>query len=707
MTEEAGIPLSGNDIMECVLRPRRIAIVGASRNPEKIGSLPLRFLRKHGYQGEIFVVHPEASEIGGVPCYPSIAALPNPIDLMVVTLPAAQVPEVIATCAPGQVAAALIISSGFAETGGEGRVRQSRLCELAQERGMHLVGPNSVGVVNLWDGVSPSISQVFDHGEFHPGPVALVTQSGAMGTAITALAHDLGINVGYFISTGNEADIDFTDFCLAVLEDPRITTIGGYLEGVRDGAKFYAVARRALRDGKALILVKVGRSTAGQRAAESHTAALTGSDAAYDVAFRENGVIRAATIENLLDYVKIFSAYPGTRSPVGVNSKRIALLSHSGGNGVLMADACVERGALLPAPSQNLHRRLAELLPDYASLCNPIDLTANVVFNPKVIAQAAEHILASGEYDAVILSVNLMYRAGPTLVDCLIQLRTRYESILAVAWVGGDPALMARLTQGSLPVFSDPVRAVDAVTVRLEWARQREKLLRVPAEPRAPVVTGRTQSDPLNWSDQQKLLQRYSLPLLPAALVTTWDEARGAAAEIGYPVVAKVIGRGLWHKSEQGGVITGIRDETLLRHAWQRLATLPVKEREGILIQKMVEGALELFAGCHWDSVFGPIVAFGLGGLYVELMPGAVRAMAPLTFTKARQLVESSRWYPVLAGYRARPAVPIAPLAELLMNMSELVVREGVAELDLNPIFASSTGICIGDAKLRFGGKLQ
>jgi acyl-CoA synthetase (NDP forming) len=340
-------PVDAAHPLDALLRPRSIAIAGASSDPGKVGSLPLAFLRKFGYDGTLYPINARASEIAGLPCHPSLSALGKPVDLLVVALAAERIPALLEDAQPGQVRHALLLSSNFAESGARGAALQRDVVARARRKGHRLVGPNSVGVVNLWDGVVATISQVFDQCSLAPGPVAFVSQSGAVGTAITALAHEQGIGIGYFLSTGNEADLEFSDLCDRFIDEPRVRVIAGYLESVRDGERFRRVARRALAAGKPVVVVKVGTTEVGSRAVRSHTGLLAGSDAVYEAVFAESGIVRADGIEHLLDCLKMFVAY---RSGAGGRGTRAAVLSHSGGAGVMMGDAAVSSGMAQPHP---------------------------------------------------------------------------------------------------------------------------------------------------------------------------------------------------------------------------------------------------------------------------------------------------------------------------------------------------------------------
>jgi acyl-CoA synthetase (NDP forming) len=696
--------------IKALLQPSSIAIAGASSDPGKLGSLPLAFLLKHGYAGAIYPVHPKLDEIGGLRCFRSMADIESDVDLLVIAVPAARIVELLGDCRPGQVRSALVLSSGFAEIGAEGVALQRELRARALDKGIRFIGPNSVGVANLHDKVIPSISQVFDQAGLAPGPIGFVTQSGAVGTAITALAHAEEVGIGYFLSTGNEGDLEFSDFCDYFAQDPRVGIIAGYVESIRDGERFRAAARSAARAGKPIALIKVGTSEAGGRAVQSHTGALAGSEAVYRTAFDELGVVRAQSIEELVDVLKILSASPRapgraqrdlstslTDSGRRTAAAKVAILSHSGGAGVLMADTCIGEGLDVAPPSPALVETLRKRLPPYASFGNPIDMTANVIFDPALMAATVRDVVQSGEYDAVMLAVNLIWRQGAALADALAALADGGGSLVGVAWIAGKPEPLARLKRAGIPVFGDPVRCAKAIAARLRWEAKRRD-----AAADSPAVTARGAgaSDLACFAAQEALLREHGIDLAPCGVAASFHEAVRIARRIGYPVVAKLVARNLAHKSEVGAVRLGIDSDGALEHAFSALDAIPVPGKEGILVQRMVGDGLEVFAGMKRDQVFGPVIVAGLGGIYVEILRETVMRLAPFDEATAERLIRGSRFFPMLDGARGQPKRDVAALARMVARVSTLAVAESaIASLDLNPIVVGETGAQVVDFK--------
>ena len=687
--------------IRALLQPASIAIAGASSDPGKLGSLPLTFLIKHGYTGKIHAVHPKLGEISGVRCYKSISEIEGEVDLLVVALAAARIINLLDECRPGQVKAALILSSGFAETGPEGIKLQNELRIKAFEKGIRFIGPNSVGLANLYDKVIPSISQVFDQICLAAGPIGFVSQSGAVGTAITALAHAEQIGIGYFVSTGNEGDLEFSDFCDYFVADPRVRIIAGYVESIRDGDKFRAAATKAARAGKPVVLIKVGASEAGGRAVQSHTGALAGSEEVYRAAFEQLGVIRTYSIEELIDLLKVLSAFPGAASSANAKG-RVAILSHSGGAGVLMADTCVSEGLDVAPPSAGLVEALKKRLPPYASFQNPIDMTANVIFDAELMANTVRDVVQSGEYDAVMLCVNLIWRQGTALSEQLAKLGSMADALVGVAWIAGKAEPLAHLNGSGVPVFSDPVRCVKAFAARLRWAAKRENVIAELSHAGSAPAVSRC-ADLGGYSAQERLLRGYGIDMAPCALVGNVEDAKSAALRLGYPVAAKLVARKLAHKSEIGGVFLNLDSENSLAQAIARIAAIGMANKEGILIQKMISASLEVFVGMKRDQVFGPVIVVGLGGIYVEIIRETVMRLAPVDEAQAERLIHEAKFFPLLNGARGRPKLDVAALAKLVSHVSKLATSEGrILSLDLNPVLVTESGAQVVDFKIEY-----
>ncbi|MBI2878161.1 MAG: CoA-binding protein, partial [Candidatus Rokubacteria bacterium] len=449
-------------------RPASIAILGASEDFVKISGRPLKFLLEKGYPGRIFPVNPKYERVAGLPCYPTITAIPEPVDLAIVAVPAALVPEALGLCAAKGVRSAVVFSSGFGEVGEEGARLERQLAEVARGSGLRLCGPNTLGFMNTFDRVMATFSQAGE-GEAPPGPVAFVTQSGAFGTAIFALARQRGLSFGYFVNSGNEADLELADLLDYVVADPRVRVVSGYIEGLKDGRRLLAVADRALELGKPVVIVKVGRSPAGARAALSHTGSLAGSDRVYSGVFRQKGVIRATQEEELLDLVSAFSLcpLPGARG--------LGIVTQSGGAGVLMADRAEELGLAVPELADDTRTALRKVIPAFGSIKNPVDITAQFIADPALLQSALGIVLQDPGVDAVIFYLGLMERFADQVVANLREVHARTRKPLLVAWAAAPEPGLRALRESGICVMPSATRAVNAVRALVEYAEARNR----------------------------------------------------------------------------------------------------------------------------------------------------------------------------------------------------------------------------------------
>ena len=679
--------------LAALFEPESIAVVGASEDATRMGGgLILRFLDLHGYGGTIYPVNPKYEAVNGLKCFPSLADIPDPIDLAVLSVPATVVRRTVEALEAGHVKCFLIITSGFGELGEEGKRIETELMDLIRDKGGRAVGPNSVGSINLWNGVVPSITQLLDRKDVEPGNVALASQSGAVGAAILTEAERQGIGTGHFVSSGNEADLEFSDYAGYLINDDRVGIIGGYIESIRKGAGFIDVSRAALQAGKPLIVLKVGKSDAGAVAARSHTGALVGSDGVAQAVFDATGVVRAADGDQFIDYMKVFNKTPASRG------KRIALVSHSGGAGVLAADAATDAGLDVAPLPEELRAKVAEILPDYAGFNNPLDATGPMVFRPDILAQCLRLLLEGDHYDAAVLSVKLIWRNGLELVEELTRLRADVGKPFAVSWVAPHENAMEAIRKAPFPVFSDPARAARNVAARLVYDERRRVLLADP-KPARDVGPGVADDAPLDQVEAQKAaLTAYGVRLPREIIAATIQEAEAFRAELDSPVAVKIASPDIVHRTEIGGVVTDVRGEDALAVACDTVNTNarrhhPDARIEGLLVQEMVSGGLEVLVGVKRDPVFGPMIVFGPGGTLVELIADVHMLPAPVSEVAARRVLEESVLGPMFRGFRGSGPLDAEALAKTIARVSWLAVdRPEIAELDLNPVLVLGDG---------------
>ncbi|WP_447974739.1 bifunctional acetate--CoA ligase family protein/GNAT family N-acetyltransferase [Nitrospira sp. Kam-Ns4a] len=705
-------------------KPRAVAVIGASREPRSLGGRLLRALLAEPFQGPVYPVNPKATEIAGLRAYPSARALPEPVDLAVVAVPRDAVAAAVADCAARGVRALVVITAGFAETGPEGRARQDRLVEQVRGAGMRLIGPNCMGILNTDPAVrlNATFSPVFPP----PGRVAMLTQSGALGLAILAAARRLRLGLSTFVSVGNKADVSGNDLLQYWEEDPATDVILLYLESFGNPRRFARIARRVSRR-KPIVAVKGGRSQVGSRAAGSHTAALAASDAAVDALFRQTGVIRADTLEDMFGLAAALASQP---LPTG---RRAAIVTNAGGPGILCADACEAGGLTLPRLSDQTRAALAAFLPPTASVTNPVDLIASA--GPADYQRAIEILLASDEADALIViyipldpgdvqAVARAIRDGVAAGRAARPAATAPAPVL-LCWMGEVPDWDSRerapdaLAEAHLPCYAfpeAPARVLGRMAAYAEW--QAQPLGMMPDFDDLDWAAAREtcrralEQRGAGWlaaEETRTVLAAVRAPLPPGGVATTADEAAALARRIGFPVALKLASRMLVHKTEIGGVRLHLTDEAAVRRAFEDLRDRLARDgrldvMDGVLVQPMVSGGVEVMMGVVQDPLFGPLIAFGLGGIHVEILGDVAFRVTPLTDRDASEMVRSIKGFRLLEGYRGHPPADVAAIEELLLRLSRLVEElPEIVELDLNPVFAlpPGRGCCIADARIK------
>jgi len=682
-----------NQALEALFEPKSIAIVGASEDASRMGGgLIMRFLDLHEFSGTVYPVNPKYESVNGLTCFPSLADIPDSVDLAVLSVPAKIVRQTVEALEPGHVKCFLIITSGFGELGEEGKRLERELMDLIRSKGGRAVGPNSVGSINLWNGAVPSITQLLDRKDVEPGNVALASQSGAVGAAILTEAERQGIGTGHFVSSGNEADLEFSDYARYLVDDGQVGIIGGYVESIRKGEGFIDVSRAALEAGKPLIVLKVGKSDAGAIAAQSHTGALVGSDAVAQAVFDSSGVLRAADGDQFIDFMKVFNKTPAS------HGKRIALVSHSGGAGVLAADAATEAGLDVAALPEELRAKVAEILPDYAGFNNPLDATGPMVFRPDILAECLRIFLTSDHYDAAVLSVKLIWRNGLELIEELTKLHADVDKPFAVSWVAPHENAMEAIRKAPFPVFSDPARAARNIAARLLYDDRRRVLLADP-RPSRDVEPGVAGEAPLgNVENQKAVLEAYGVRLPREMVAATIDEAEEFRAALDSAVAVKIASPDIAHRTEIGGVVTDVLGEDELAVACDTVNNNarrhhPDARIEGVLVQEMVNGGLEVLIGVKRDPVFGPMIVFGPGGTLVELIGDVNMLPCPVSEAVAYRLLDESVLGPLFKGFRGSGPLDLKALASTIARVSWLAAdRPEIAELDLNPVAVLGDG---------------
>jgi acetyl coenzyme A synthetase (ADP forming)-like protein len=706
-----------------LLRPRSIAVVGASRSPGTVGHELVRNLVSGGFQGPVYPVNPTAAHIASLPCFASIEAIPGVVDLAVVAVPATAVPGVVEACGRKGVGGLVIVSSHFAEDGVAGAALEREAVHLAHSYGMRVVGPNCFGVLNT----DPEISMNATFARDTPmsGRLGFASQSGGLGIAILAEAKKRGIGLSSFVSMGNKADVSGNDLLSWWSEDEATAVALLYLESFGNPRKFARLARQFSRS-KPVVAVKSGRSAVGRRAASSHTAALASSDETVAALFLQTGVIRVDTIEELFDVAQVLES-----QPLG-KGLRVAVVSNVGGPGVLAVDACVSNGLLVPEFSVELQRRVAELCPRNGGVSNPIDLGAEA--SAPMYEAVLDLLLSCGEIDAVAVNftpplvtrrtddiaaaiVAAVDRAADLAVSTSLDEHPVVARPVVASLLGADESgeAVLRLARNPVPSFTYPETAVRALAHALRYGEWRERPMgTVPVLADLDVNEARRRlmreageaGDNLGsfWvtgAQAMDVLAAFGIPVLRTVEAFSAEEAAKWAEEIGGPVALKVLGP--VHKSEGGGVQLGLQGHEEVAAAYEAMYRSFGQAMTGALLQAMVPpGGVETIIGALQDPAFGPLVVFGLGGVTVEVLADHVTRLAPLSDIEASEMVTGLRGSALLGGYRGSPGVDKDGLVQVLHRVSRLVEdMPEVAELDCNPVIATPDGVLVVDARIR------
>ena len=683
-------------MLEAFFNPRSVAVIGASRAKEKLGHGVLANLIKYGYPGQIYPINPKADEILGLKCYPSVLDVPGPIDLAIVVIPAQFVAAVLEECGQKGVKGVVIISAGFREAGREGVKRERKIVDIAKRYKMRLVGPNCLGII---DTVCP-LNASFAAGMPPKGTIAFMSQSGALCTAILDWALAAGIGFSHFVSLGNKADVAEVDLLEAWENDPHSNVILTYIEGLPAGRKFMEVARRVTRRIP-VIAVKAGTTSAGSRAVSSHTGSLAGSERAYEAAFRQSGVLRAESIQHLFDYSLAFAYQPVLRG------KRIAIVTNAGGPGVMATDALEREGLSLASLSRDTIEFLRTHLPPAANIYNPVDVLGDALADRYGLA--LEAVLKDKNVDGVIviLTPQVMTEIEET-ARLVGEIAARYDKPVLGCFMGEAKvsAGIRVLNEHKIPNYPFPERAVGAMRAMMDYRRwlerpplkveefevDREKVREIFAQVRAE---GRVT---IGDAEARAILQAYGIPIPQSRLARTPEEAVEIAEEIGYPVVMKVASPDILHKTDIGGVKLNIASAADVRDAFDLLvyrATrfMPDADIWGCLVQEMVRGAREVIVGMNRDPQFGPLVMFGLGGIYVEALRDVSFRIAPFSRQEAEEMIREIRSYELLKGVRGERPADIAAIVDCLLRVSQLATDfPEIVELDINPLMVKEAG---------------
>ncbi len=691
---------SSYETLKPLFDPASMAIVGASDDIYKFGGRPIYYMKQSGYQGPIYPINPKGGEIQGLQAYADIREVGAPIDLAVVSVPAKFVVDQIAACAEAGVKGAVIFSSGFAEMDEEGEAAQTRLSEIAAETGIRLVGPNCMGMLNVKDRAIGTFSSMFDHGWPREGNITIMSQSGAVGSHTLVLARERGLGVRGWMTTGNECDVDVADCMLFAAEDPQTEVLTIYMEGCRNPDRLIQALETARRKGKAVVVLKVGASEVGAVAASSHTASLAGADAIFDSVYRQYGAYRVHSLAELLE---VSAACSTGRYPKG---RRLGVVTLSGGAGVMASDAAEVAGLEVPPLPQAAQDELKALMP-FAAVRNPVDTTAQALNDMGLLRRNLEVMLETGGVDSTLLflsSVGYNERLMAQIREVLVGTLDQHADALLVASVMVQAEDKALLEEREVIHIEDPSKAVEMIGV---LAGFQESLARPVAEapPALPASARPAPAEVLNEVDAAALLRDAGVPVAESHLVGSAEDAVAAAAEFGGRVVLKIVSPDIQHKSEVGGVRVGLEVAEAVAQAHDEILAAarghaPDARIDGVMVAPMLSGGVECILGTSTDPVFGPVVAFGLGGIFVEVLRDVTFRVAPFGIDEGRRMIREVQGYAMLEGVRGQAGADLEALAQALARLSVFAAenQETVESIDLNPVLARPDGIVALDA---------
>jgi acetyltransferase len=697
-------------MLDNFFQPSSVAVIGASRDPEKLGFAVLNNLIEGGYEGCLYPINPKADEILGLEAYASVLEVPDAIDLAIIVIPYFIVPSVLRECGEKDISSVVVISAGFREAGREGLERERELIQIGEEYDLRLIGPNCLGVIDT----DTPLNATFAAGMPPGGPIAFMSQSGALGTAVLDMAMAGRVGFSKFVSLGNKADVSEIDLLEAWGDDPNSRVILIYVEGLPDGQEFIDVARQVTRH-KPVVAIKSGVTKSGSRAVSSHTGSLAGSEAAYKAAFKQAGVTRAASMEQVFDYALAFAYQPLLKG------SRIGIVTNAGGPGILATDALEHAGLQIPRLSRDTVVALEEYLPGAASAANPVDVLGDALADR--YEHAIELVLGDPKVDGLLVIVT---------PQAMTEIEKTAHAVGRIAAQKGEevakPVLAcfmgeARIDAGvrvlreyGVPNYIYPERAAVALAAMDSYRNERQRPIFEPepcevCQPPVRELFDRVREEgrvSIGDAEAREVLEAYGFPVPQSRLAKTPEEAVDIAEEIGYPVVLKVASPDILHKTDVGGVKLNVGSPGDVRDAFDLIVYrasryMPDARVWGCLVQEMVTGGREILVGMNRDPQFGPLVAFGLGGIYVEALKDVAFRIAPFSRQEAAEMIREIRSYPLLEGVRGEEPADHEAMVDALMRISQLVTDfPEILELDINPltVFEEGRGAVAIDMRL-------
>ncbi len=692
---------------------RSVAIIGASADEASPGGQPILHLKNLKYDGDVFPVNPRYETLGSWKCYPNVSSLPVVPDVALIAVAAERAASMLEECGRKSIRFVIVITSGFSEMGERGIIAQQELTRIARQYHITMLGPNCQGMISIERGFSLGFGAPYGL-TYNKGPISMTSQSGAWGNSTMMLINAAGLGFQNYQSTGNEAVTTSLDMVDWYLDDPKTQLVVSYVEGFQDARRVVQLGRKALSVDKPWLLWKVGSSDAGARAAASHTANLGGSTALYKAAFRQSGILEVRDVDDLADRAH---ALLTRRKPRG---NRVAVITLSGGAGVLMADHCTAAGLELPQLLPDTIARLKAILPPFAGLNNPIDLTGNITARKENMIESLRLVIQDPSVD--MMGVCLAAVSGPNgilMAQWVAQVASESDKPILVAWnadVSRTQAGYDALSAGGVPRYDTPVKAATGMDALWRIAKAKADCERIAGEPVLKISRPAQQkalsavSRDLTENEAKKVLADYGIPVTREALAADVSQAVALAEAIGFPVAMKIVSADIPHKTEAGGVRIGVSDAAGVREAFAGImgnasSYAPAAQLDGVLVQAMVGGGTEVILGVTNDPLFGPAIMFGLGGIFAEVMKDVSFRITPVTRSEVMEMIREIKAFPILDGARGRPKADIEALADAIVKLAALAtdLQDSVAEIDINPLFVlpAGQGVIAADALIK------
>lgn len=698
--------------IDAVFHPKSVAVIGASRHPGSVGHSLLANILDSRFQGVVYPVNPHAQAILGIKAHPRVVEIPDEVDLAVVIVPAPLVPPVLEECGVKGIKGAIVISAGFKEVGGHGVELESRIKEIVRRYGISLVGPNCLGVINT--APETSLNATFGTLMPKPGNIGFISQSGALAVAVLDYAKEANIGFSKFISMGNKAGLTENELLLYLSRDPKTDVVLMYLEDLVDGREFIAIARKITSHStnpKPIIALKAGRTVSGARAASSHTGSLAGSDKVYDAIFDQCGVMRGETLEEVFDYVKAFSTQPLPRG------KNVAIVTNSGGPGILATDSCIRYGLHIPPLFAKTKKALKAVLPPTASLNNPVDLIAEA--QHEQYEKALRAVLSQKNiHSAIVILTPTAFTDVERIAKSIIKVRKHHEKPILCCFLGVYDVSKGidQLEENRIPAYRFPESAARSLAkmANFTWwlKRPKTRVKKFPVDrPKVQRIFDAVKQEGRMFLLEQEayeVLKAYGFPVIQSSLATSEAKAVEAAQKIGFPVAMKIASPDVLHKFDVGGVVLNVKTRTEVKKAYQKIlqnvrARMPQARHARILVEEMASPGKEVILGMSYDKQFGPILMFGMGGIYVEALEDVIFRLAPIRELTAEMMIAKTKTHKILMGYRGGPVYDTPAVAECLKRLSQLVTDfDGIKELDINPliVYERGQGCKIVDARI-------